>query len=277
MILDLNKNEHIPMINQYKKCKGIALVNKYLPELSPVNRLYVINSYKDWEKVEKEFPEKMMTVRCDCAKGVNGKLPSGQTFNRDRVKGYIEEVKSIEPNAVIILEDMKSGTNERIHTQGGVTLDIQIGNHLFIDYVGPGFDARELCEGKAVHEAWNIPWEDVPFMKDSAISKYKVTEITEREYIETAKERMIFLLKAFPDRKDEIFESMPKRYKGINRQIFRDVREKIIFPLWIQHERLSRDGLNNFGVEVNIAEDGTLVPMEIQVQDRLKEKESQER
>lgn len=36
-------------------------------------------------------------------KGVNGKLPSGQTFNRDRVKGYIQEVKRAVPNAVIIL------------------------------------------------------------------------------------------------------------------------------------------------------------------------------
>mgnify|MGYP003374175741 CR=1 FL=1 len=26
MILDLNKKEHLPMINTYKKCKGIALV-----------------------------------------------------------------------------------------------------------------------------------------------------------------------------------------------------------------------------------------------------------
>ena len=30
MILDLNKKEHLPMINMYKKCKGIALVDKYL-------------------------------------------------------------------------------------------------------------------------------------------------------------------------------------------------------------------------------------------------------
>lgn len=40
----------------------------------------------------------------------------------------------------------------------------------------------------------------------------------------------------------------------------------------LQHEQLSRDGLNSFGVEVNIVEDGNLVPMEIQVPDRFKEK-----
>lgn len=277
MILDLNKKEHLPMINTYKKCKGIALVDKYLPKLSPLNKMYVINSMEDWEKVENEFPIQMMTARCDCPKGINGKLPNGQTFNRDRVRGYIKEVKSAVPDAVIILEDMKSGSNERIHTQGGVNLDIQIGDHVYMDYVGPGFDCRELCIGKAVHETWNIPWEEVPFMKDSAIQKYKTMEVSQREYIETAKERALFLIKAFPDRKDEILETIPKRYNGISRQIFRDVREQVIFPLWLQHEQLSKDGLRSFGVEVNIVEDGTLVPMEIQVPDRFKEKENQGR
>lgn len=277
MILDLNRKEHLPMINTYKKCKGIALVDKYLPKLSPLNKMYVINSMEDWEKVENEFPIQMMTARCDCPKGINGKLPNGQTFNRNRVRGYIEEVKSAVPDAVIILEDMKSGSNERIHTQGGVNLDIQIGDHVYMDYVGPGFDCRELCIGKAVHETWNIPWEEVPFMKDSAIQKYKTMEVSQREYIETAKERALFLIKAFPDRKDEILETIPKRYNGISRQIFRDVREQVIFPLWLQHEQLSKDGLRSFGVEVNIVEDGTLVPMEIQVPDRFKEKENQGR
>lgn len=277
MILDLSKKEHIPMINMYKKCKGIALVNKYFPNLSPINKMYVINSVEDWEKVESEFPIQMMTARCDCLGGINGKLPNGQTFNRDRVQDYIKAVKSAVPDAVIILEDLKSGSNERIHTQGGVALDVQIGDHIYMDYVGPGFDSRELCIGKAVHESWNIPWEEVPFMKDSAIQKYKTMEINQREYIETAKERALFLINAFPDKKDEILETIPKRYNGICRQIFRDIREQVIFPLWLQHEQLSIDGLRSFGVTVNVVEDGTLVPMEIQVPDRFKTREKQEK
>ena len=113
--------------------------------------------------------------------------------------------------------------------------------------------------------------------KDSAITKYKTSEISQEGYVETAKERIAFLVKAFPDRADEIFEIMPKRYKGISRQAFRDIRDQVIFPLWMQHEQLLRDGLGSFGVEVNIVEDGTLVPMEIQVPDRFKANETQER
>lgn len=277
MILDIERKEHIPIINRYKKCKGITLVNKYLPHLTPLNKMYVINSLEDWEKVENEFPTQMMTVRCDCPKGVNGKLPNGQTFDRDRVREYIKEVKAAVPDAVIILEDMKKGSNERINAQGGVNLDIKIGDYIYMDYVGPSFDCRELCTGKAVHESWNIPWKEVPFMKESSIKEYKTFEINQKEYIETAKERALFLIKAFPNRKDEILQKMPKRYNGIERQIFRDVREQVIFPLWMQHEKLLRDGLGSFGVEINVVEDGILVPMEIDVPERFVEKEVKER
>ena len=120
MILDLNKKQDILEINKYRKCKGISLVSKYFPELMPLNKMYVIDSLEEWEKVEEEFPYDMMTARCDSKKGVNGRLPSGQTFKRDRVRGYIQQVKSAVPDAVIILADMKKGTNERIHTQGNV-------------------------------------------------------------------------------------------------------------------------------------------------------------
>ena len=276
MILDLNNKNHIPLINMYKKCKGISLVNKYLPNLSPLNKMYVINSMEDWKQVENEFPEHMMTIRCDSPKGVNGMLPSGQTFDRNRVPGYINEVKTAVPDAVLILEDMKPGTNERIHTQGGINLDIQIGDYVLMEYVGPSFDCRELCTGKAAHESWNIPWEDVPFMDDNSIRKYKVGTIGQKEYIDTAKERLAFLIKAFPDKKDEILSTMPNTFHGMGINLFRDVRDNVIFPLWLQHAKLSRDGLRHFGVEVNVMGNGTLVPMEIDVPERFKSENKRE-
>ena len=49
---------------------------------------------------------------------------------------------------------------------------MKIGDYVYMDYVGPSFDCREMCLGKSTHELWNIPWIEVPFMKDSAITKY---------------------------------------------------------------------------------------------------------
>lgn len=277
MILDISKKEHMPMINMYKKCKGVSLVDKYLPDLSPLNKMYVINSEEEWEQVKDEFPINMMTVRCDSPRGMDGKLPEGQTFHRDRVNQYIREVKKLVPDAVIILEDLKEGTNERIHTKGGINLDIKIGDYVYIDYAGPCFDCGILCRGKGSHESWCIPWKEVPFMKDSAVKKHKKAEINTTKYIETVKARIKFLLNAYPNEKDEIFATMPRRYTSIDINIFRDLRDKVIFPLYIKHEELLRDGMKHFGVELNVLQDGTLVPFEISVPDRFKEKENPER
>lgn len=270
MILDLAKSQHVPLIYMYKKCKGIALINKYLPHLSPLNKMYVINSEKDWEQVKEEFPADMMTVRCDCPRGVDSRLPEGQTFHRSRVNQYIRDVKSAVPDSVIILQDMKEGTNERIHTIGAFNLDVQIGKRLDIEYAGPCQDCGALSKGKGCYEAWSIPWEDVPFMKDSAVKQYRKRQINQEQYEKLAKERIEFLAGIYPDKIDEIVEAMPKTYDGIKLRTFRDLREQVIFPIYIQQEQLQRDGISHFGVELNVVEDERLVPFEIAVPDRFR-------
>lgn len=272
MILDFSKKENVTLLNKYKKCRGIILVDRYLPELTPFNKVFIIDSLEDWKKVENQFPRDMITVRCDCPRGIEGKLPEGRTFSRDRVNEYIEEVKSKVPDGVIILEDMKQGTNERLHTKGGINLDIRINEQISIDYAGPSFDCGALTRNNSAHQTWNIPWEDVPFLKDFAINKYKIWQITQDRYVETAKKRIKFLLKENPQNSEEIFETMPKRFSGMEIQVFRDMRDKVIFPLWLQHNRLLHDGLKHFGVEINVVEDGRMVPMEITVPERFKSK-----
>lgn len=271
MILDLSKNEHLPFIYKYKKCKGIALVDKYLPHLSPLNKMYVIDSLEEWEHVKDEFPIEAMTVRCDCPRGLEGRLLEGQTFNRDRVNQYIIDVKDLVFDAVIILEDLKKGTNERIHTWGGFNLDIIIGEYIYIDYVGPGFDCGLLSKGKGSHESFIIPWEDVPFIDDTAIRKYNKGKINNIQYEETRKIRKDFLIDAYPDRIEEIESTLPKSYEGIKVQVFRNLRDNVIFPLYLRQEEMLDDGMRHFGVEINVVEDGSMVPFEIVISTRFNE------
>lgn len=269
MLLKLSKKEDISLINRYKKCRGIALVDKYLSHLSPLNKMYIIDSEEEWEKVKGEFPIDAMTVRCDCPRGLEGKLPEGQTFHRDRVNQYIRKVKSLVPDGVIILEDLKKGTNERIHTWGGFGLDVIIAEYIYIDYVGPSFDCGLLSKGKGSHESFIIPWEDVPFLDDSAYKKYSKGIINQVQYDETVKIRRDFLFDAYPDRKQEIIDTIPKCYEGISKQVFRDLINTVIFPLYLRKDELLNDGMNHFGVEINVVEDGTMIPFEIVVASRF--------
>ena len=259
MILDLDKKEHIPLIRRYPKCRGIQLANEYLPHLNPLKKMYVIDSLEDWEKVKNEFPTEMMTVRCDCSRGVEAKLPGGQTFSRNQVEAYITKVKTIVPNAVIMLEDMKPGTNERIHSSGAVCLDIRIGDCIYMDYVGPSFDCGDITKGKSAHASWVIPWNDAPFLKSSTIRKYLVSEIPQDAYEEVAEKRTETLISWYPEQQEEIKTTVPKIAPRMPSWLFGDIAEKVIFPLYLQHEKLSRDGFRNFGLELNITQSTLLL------------------
>ena len=65
---------------------------------------------------------------------------------------------------------------------------------------------------------------------------------------------------------------MPNGYKGVKRQILRDVIDQVIFPLYDQRETLARNGLKHFGVEMNVIQDGTLVPLELSIGARFIQK-----
>lgn len=307
MILDSRKKEHIPLMSRYKKVKGIINILEYLPNLNPNDKLYVIESEEDWEKIKYEFPVDKVTTRCDSLIGVNGNLPDGQTFSRDNVKGYIQRVKLVAPDGVVILQQMKNGYSERLHTQGGLNIDAEIGEYIKLEYVGPSFDCRELCKGKAVHESWYIPWEEVPFLREPSIGKYRLGEpISQESYLATRDERCTFLLgtfakeylkkhynldtvsqsdikqllqsggrdfiEAYAEKKQEILGVMPEYYKGIRRQILRDVISQVIFPLYDQRLSLCLNDLRHFGVELNVVEDGTLVPLELSTGERFIQK-----
>lgn len=158
--------------------------------------------------------------------------------------------------------------------------------------------------------AWCIPWDEVPFLKESSIGKYKIGEISQAGYKASAEERCSFLMGTFlkeyligkhkidsmsqvdsnlsPQDKQALFEAyvtkkkqilavMPNGYKGVKRQILRDVIDQVIFPLYDQREMLARNGLKHFGVEMNVIQDGTLVPLELSIGARFIQKGSEKK
>lgn len=238
MILDYRRKEHIPLMNRYKKVKGINLINQYLPHLNPLEKMYVIDSEEDWEKIEHEFPIDKVTARCDCPLGVNGKLPDGQTFHRDNVRGYIRDVKSAVPDGVVILQQMKTGYKA---------------------------SAEERCSFLMG-----------TFLKEYLIGKHKIDSMSQVDSNLSPQDKQA-LFEAYVTKKKQILAVMPNGYKGVKRQILRDVIVQVIFPLYDQRETLARNGLKHFGVEMNVIQDGTLVPLELAIGARFIQKGSEKK
>jgi len=63
----------------------------------------------------------------------------------------------------------------------------------------------------------------------------------------------------------------PKRYlTGIDLELFEKMQKEVLIPLWERQEELAADGLNVFGVELNVVENNRLVPFEIEAPENFK-------
>lgn len=63
----------------------------------------------------------------------------------------------------------------------------------------------------------------------------------------------------------------PKRYlTGIDLELFEKMQKEVLIPLWERQEELAADGLNVFGVELNVVENNRLVHFEIEAPENFK-------
>lgn len=262
MILNIDNNQDLKHINTLQKCRGVQLISKYLPDLVVQKQLYVVNTIEEWNQIKEKLPQ-IVTIRVDNKKGERIPLIGGITCEKDKVEDFFYETYKKEKHPYFICMEYKDGTNERVDTEGGFLLDITMGGNVHIGHVGPCFDCRELTKGKAEHETWMIPWNELLFMKSSNHRKYHIQTISQEGYRNSAIERMAFLIKQYPERKKEIIEKIPKQYSPIKPYHIENLIEQVLVPLYYQSDELLKDGLEKFDVEMNILKDGTLVPMEI--------------
>ena len=264
-------------LNKYKKLKGILKVDELLPKTTPLNCLAVIRSVADWRIAQEkyDFTKKNLSVRFDSNEGVNPKIPGSQTVKTEDVEYLIERAEKECENWIAIVEDLKEGANDRITTKGAVNITMSFNQFVIVEWVGPCFDGRELCSGKAVHQSWKFPWDAILFLKNYAINEnmYKLHEASQREYFESALERANFLCNSFKDRKLEIISRMPCELIKMPTFLFEEILNKIIIPLYAMTNELEKQGNKEITVEVMISERFDLIPMEIGLYERFRKRE----
>lgn len=275
MILDMYDAKDNSSINQLKKSKGIKLIKKYLPHIDANKQVYIVNSVEEWDEIKDRFPD-IMTCRTDTKVGTEIPNVHGVTRQKQYISDYMRDVSKIVSNPYFICLELEPGSNERIYTSGGFVLDVNIGQDVRIGYVGPGFDCGELTKGQAEHESWHIPWDRRALRRQDCIERYRVGKITQSGYAETAIKRMAFLIKEYPNRKQEIIDNFSKQYQGISPELFRKLQDEVLLPLWERQEELVADGLQHFGVEMNVVKDNRLVPFEIETPEIFKVKKQDE-
>lgn len=273
MILNMYDTKDESFLQDLEKCDGIKLIRRYLPHIDANLQGYVVNTLDEWYQIRDKFPE-VVTLRTD-SKIIDKELLNvhGATRKKEDIDSYIIDVSTRLKEPYFICLELEPGSNERIYTQGGFLLEFKRFEDIKIGYVGPGFDCGELTKGVGEHEVWQIPWDRECLSREDAIDKFRLKKVSDKIYQETALKRMAFLISEYKDRKQEIMDVFPKKYNGIDPNLFRKLQQQVLLPMWRQQRKLEKDGLSHYGIEINVVGDNILVPFEIEKPEAFRVKE----
>lgn len=242
----LKNSSDIKNILKYHRAKDMVNIMTYFPGLSPVDDLVIILDEKDY-LLNKDQLVHLTSVRNGnpinepCMKSIPTKEINPNYIN------LIKEIKNINKNGVIILFHLNVKPTERYERHAGISIGVSLGNKVYIDAVGQGFDGREVLKGISCHESYVIPWEDLRKININNFKEYKTFTISQEEYLKSREERINYLVSCGISF-EVLAEKIPQTYREIPSYIWLDIITNIIKKLEKEEEFLYKDGFLEFNL-----------------------------
>lgn len=240
------REKDIKNILKYHRAKDMINIMKYFPGLSPIDELAVVTSEKDYLE-NKELLENLTSIRNGnpitelCMKSIPVK-----EINPDILE-VMDDVKKENKNGVVILFHLMVNPSERYERYAGISVGISLGNRIYIDAVGKGFDGREVLKGISCHERYSIPWTDIRKVNIGNFKDYRTYLVNSKDYDNSREERISFLTSCGID-KELVEEKVPKKYHEIPDFIWLDLIKNIIKVLEKGEDILRQDGFLEFNL-----------------------------
>lgn len=241
------KNEKdISYILKYHRAKDMVNIMKYFPGLSPIDDLAIILDEDDYLK-NKDKLDGLTSIRNGnpisqyCMKSI-----PVREINPDILE-VINDIKKENKDGVLILFHLNVNSSERYERYAGISIGVSLGNRIYIDAVGKGFDGREVLKGISCHERYSIPWSDIRRVNIGNFKDYRTYLISQDDYDESREERVSYL-ESCGLLRDIIDDNIPKVYKEIPDFIWLDIIKNIIKPLEKEEDLLRSSGFIEFNL-----------------------------
>lgn len=253
---------------KYGKARGTALLNKYLPEVTPIESMNIIASLEDWEGVKEKYSGfafqrvdwPIDTPKPNAIYGTNGRP--------EDIPGLLEAAKKDCSESVVLLMKTKKESVYRYDYDGGFNVLFVPGKEIVIELVGKAFDGHELTYGLATHERYTVPWGEVLFATSKNIFLYGGRVVEEQDYAKQRAERVSYLTKDCSYDLSLVEERVPMSYRALDKSLIDDLLDRIVVELYGKTEELLREaGLEVFCVQGNFV-NGEVQPWEIFVPKR---------
>lgn len=204
-------NDTLNLMN-YGKARGALYLKKYLPNLTPFTDIFLIGDIDSWIKNKSNFNEHSF-IRPDTPIGDKMVRLDGSDGMLTSVPKMIKEMKEQNPQSALLIVKTKGVQIPRYMDNGGFVVLFDIPNRIIIEFVGQGFDGRELTHGKSVHESFIIPWNKILFIKNRHdLTKYYEINyfgVNKQDYEQSREERITFLMKRCNYSRELLEEKIP--------------------------------------------------------------------
>lgn len=239
-----NSNDLAKMMGYYRTSDMIKLFILF-PDVTPVSDIVLVESYDDYIN-NKEFFDSFNNYRIDTLKGRKLINIEGRGGKADW-GSIIKQIKDIDPLGVLLLFKVWTVPSERYERYAGISIRVDVGDGVYIDAVGRGFDGREVSKSICVHERYYISWRDLRRCNVEDFKKFQIYQISQDDYLETRNERINFLV-SIGISKEVVEEFIPIMYSEIPLFIWKSVICMILKRLEDMEEELRMYNLSTFAI-----------------------------
>ena len=245
-MLSANRVEDIPEMRQYYRTSDMLNLLQYFPEVSPVRNLTIIKSEEDFYR-NYELVKNLQANRVDSLKtrGLITGVENAGTI--DDFPDTMRKIKEKDDQGVVVLFNVEGTSSARYARHAGISVGIDLGECVYIDAVGQGFDGREVSKSICTHERYYIPWFDLRKCNIGNFKDYQTFQITDEEYIKTRLDRVEFLKSIGLD-PQQFGKYIPEQYQGVPDKVWLSVIKGILKRLEERQEFLEQGDFTHFAI-----------------------------
>lgn len=242
----IKNEEDIKIFLQYHRAKDMVNIMKYFPGLSPVDEMVILKDKEDFFK-NQDTIKNLTSIRNGnpirelCMKSIPVKEIHPNFID------VIDAIKKENKNGVLILFHLDVPVTERYERYAGISIGVSLGNYIYIDAVGKGFDGREVLKGISCHERYSIPWSEIRKVSIDSFKEYRSYIVNEKEYQISREERILFL-ESCGINLELIEKNIPESYQEIPDFIWLDVIKNVIKVVEKEEDILRKDNFLEFNL-----------------------------
>lgn len=267
MVLFSNNPQHCNSINRYGKAKAILQLINHFPNISAFKELVLFTEVSDLQNYLPQLSGDFI-YRQDQLIGSEHLNNIKKSGSMQDIVSYFKALKQQSDQNVLLVLSTNFQNLPRYISNGGFSVLINKGQNAIIEVVGKGFDAKELTNGLAVHEIYEIPFNEVLFC-DSVIklNNYLVKTCTQDEYNIQYQNRKDYLL-GLTYLENDIKNYLQEQYSPVSNNVKSQLVNEVLFVLF-EKMVVEEFESSSYWVCGNISDTDQIIPFEFSSVERI--------